>query len=278
MQVFNDALGVTVDVPDTPQRIVSLVSSATESIFAMGCPERVVGVSTYCARYVESLARPVAGDYLTVDWNLLQRLDPDLVFVTTGLQRKLGLKLVDRGYPTYAFALPHSLGGICENFMLLGGLLNDVDAARRLRQQWEAHFSKLRQAQPSRSPWVYVELWFGRHQRTIGGLGFISDLIESIGARNLFRDNPRPYFVPELAHVAKRRPDIVIFFSEPEFPINGRALVHERNWDQWPNPPIVIESTIQKGRNVIHDGPSLMETAAWLSSRVNEWAAWKHSG
>jgi ABC-type Fe3+-hydroxamate transport system substrate-binding protein len=152
-------------------------------------------------------------------------------------------------------------------------LLNDTRAARHLRRQWEAHFLKLRQAQPSPSPWVYVELWFGRHQRTIGGLSFISDLIASVGGKPLFRENPRPYFVPHLAEVAKRQPDIVIFFSEPEFPVDGQTLMLERGWDRWTQPPFMIESTITKGKNVIHDGISLMETASWLSSCFQEWAA-----
>ena len=272
MQIFNDALGTAVDIPETPRRIVSLVSSATEAVFAMGSGHRVVGVSCYCHRYVESLTAPIAGDYLKVDWNLLDQLAPDLVLVTTGLQRQLGLKLLKRRYPAYALPLPLSLCGILENIILLGGLLNDTRAARHLRRKWEAHFFKLRQAQPSPSPWVYIELWFGKYQRTIGGLSFISDLIASVGGKPLFRENPRSYFVPDLTEVAKRQPDIVIFFSEPEFPVDGQTLMLERGWDRWPQPSFVIESTITKGRNVIHDGISLMETASWLSACFTEWA------
>jgi ABC-type Fe3+-hydroxamate transport system substrate-binding protein len=275
MQSFNDALGASVDIPDRPQRIVTLVSSATEAVFAMGSGHRVVGVSCYCHRYVESLTIPVVGDYLSVDWNLLHQLAPDLVLVTTGLQRQLGLKLLTRGYPVYALPLPLSLCGILENIILLGGLLNDTRAARHLRRQWEAHFFELRQAQASPSPWVYAELWFGKNQQTIGGLSFISDLIASVGGKPLFRENPRPYLVPDLTEVAKRQPDIVIFFSEPEFPVDGQTSIQERGWDRWPQPPFVIESTITKGRNLIHDGISLMETASWLSSCFQEWATKK---
>ena len=272
MQIFNDVLGTAVDIPETPRRIVSLVSSATEAVFAMGSGHRVVGVSCYCRRYVEFLMAPIAGDYLKVDWNLLDQLAPDLVLVTTGLQRQLGLKLLERGYPAYALPLPLSLCGIAENIILLGGLLNDTRAARHLRRKWEAHFFKLWQEQPLSSPWVYIELWFGKYQRTVGGLSFISDLIASVGGKPLFCENPRSYFVPDLTEVAKRQPEIVIFFSEPEFPVDGQTLILERGWDRWPQPPFVIESTITKGRNVIHDGISLMETASWLSACFKEWA------
>ena len=275
MRIFNDTLGIEVDIPDEPQRIVSLVSSATEAIFAMGCGNRVVGVSCYCSRYVASLTSPVVGDYLNVDWDLLKRLSPDLVLVTAGLQRHLGLKLAAKGYPTYAFPLPNSLFGILENFVLLGGLLNDIGAARHLCQKWEVHFSLLRQRKVSPPPWVYVELWFGRHQRTVGGLGFITHMIESVGGKNIFRDNPTPYFIPELAEIETRQPDIVVFFSEPEYPVDARVFMLKRGWDLWPQPPFLIESTIQKGMNMIHDGPSIMQTASWLDSRFKEWASQK---
>jgi ABC-type Fe3+-hydroxamate transport system substrate-binding protein len=47
MRIFNDTLGTEVDIPDKSQRIVSLVSSVTEAIYAMGCGKRVVGISCY---------------------------------------------------------------------------------------------------------------------------------------------------------------------------------------------------------------------------------------
>lgn len=273
MRIFNDALGATVDLPDTPHRIVILASSATETVFALGYGHRVVGVSSYCGRYVDSLKIPVVGDYLGVDWDLLHQLAPDLVLVTTGLQRQLGEKLLKKGYPVYALPLPFSLCGIVENIAILGALLNDTRAARHLRRQWELHFFKLRQVQPAPAPRVYTELWFGKNQQTIGGSGFISDLIAAVGGKPLFRENPRPYLVPDLIEVARRQPDIVIFFSEPEFPVAGRSSIRGRGWDRWPRPPFVIESTTAKGRNLIHDGISLMETASWLSSCFQEWAA-----
>jgi ABC-type Fe3+-hydroxamate transport system substrate-binding protein len=273
MQIFSDALGASIDIPATPRRIVSLVSSATEAAFAMGAGHRVVGVSCYCRRYVASLTAPVVGDYLKVDWQLLQQLAPDLVLVTTGLQRQLGLALIKRGFPAYGIPLPLSLCGILENIILLGGLLNDIGAADRLREELETHFSGLRQTRPQPAPRVYTELWFGRHQRTIGGLTFISDMMASCGGIPLFREDPRPYFKPDLIEVAKRQPDIVVFFSEPEFPVDGSESIRERGWDQWRRPPLVIESTITKGQNVIHDGVSIGKTAAWLNTRFQQWAS-----
>lgn len=64
-----------------PKRIVSLAPSITESLFALGLGERVVGITSYC-RYppeVEGIAR--IGGYLTPSYEALAAARPDLVIV-----------------------------------------------------------------------------------------------------------------------------------------------------------------------------------------------------
>lgn len=56
-------------------------------------------------------------------------------------------------------------------------------------------------------------------------------------------------------------------FSEPEHPVDPAALVAERGWDRAFAPRLVV-STTDRGRNLIHDGPSLLETARWLAGEL----------
>ena len=55
-------------------------------------------------------------------------------------------------------------------------------------------------------------------------------------------------------------------FSEPEHPVDAAALVRERGWER-AFAPRVVASTTDLGRNLIHDGPSFVETARWLRAR-----------
>ncbi|MCS6949906.1 MAG: helical backbone metal receptor [bacterium] len=277
MRVFCDTLGVEVELPERPQRVVCLVSSLTETLFEMGCADRIAGISAYCSRYVPSHRIPAVGDYLRVDEALLQQIDPDLILVTTGIQRALGVKLARAGYPVYALPLPSSLSGVMENVNLLGGLMNEVEAARRLRQRWEQQFQTLPLTAPVRRPRVYIELWFGRHLRTVGALSFVHDLVESAGGDNLFGRDRRAYFSPDLEQVERLRPDVLLFHTEPDdYPVDVPALIEERGWHRWKPAPYVVVGGVQKGRNIIHDGPSIMETATWLQAHFHFWA--KHFG
>jgi ABC-type Fe3+-hydroxamate transport system substrate-binding protein len=62
-----------------PQRIVSLAPSLTETLFALGVGERVVGVTRYCSHPAEALELPKIGGHLDPNFEAIVRLEPDLV-------------------------------------------------------------------------------------------------------------------------------------------------------------------------------------------------------
>lgn len=249
-----------------PRRIVSLLPSATESLARMGCISRVAGVSEYCSRYVEHLDAPVIGQYLNADISTIRALKPDLVITTSGIQLKLARRLAASGLPVYVIPLPRGLHGILENILILGGLVNELPAAHTLIGEMREKADLLRTSNPVRKPKVYAELWLGRHMRAVGGGSFIRDLIDLAGGTLLFGDAPQDYFTPDFDAVAALQPDIHLFFHEPEYLIDPNELVRERNWKT--STPVII-STVKCGENLIQDGPSLLDTAAWLQRQIH---------
>jgi len=264
LKIYCESLMRKLEFPDKIERIVSLVSGFTETIFEMGHGERIVGVSKYCSRYVNHPSAEVVGDYLKVDLSKLKSLRPDLVLLTTGVQTQLALDLLRKNLPVYVLPLPRSINGVWENVMLIGGLLNDVKSARELVLRWQKVFFNGRETLSER-PSAYVELWFGKHMRTVGGLSFVNDLVEYAGVKNIFSDVNESFFVPPLKEVHRRRPKFIIFFYEPEFPIDPYRIVESRGWN-WKAK--LIESTVECGKNLIHDGPSMMRTIQWLREQI----------
>lgn len=271
-RVYCDALGAPVHVPDSPARVVSLVSGVTEAICAMGCGHRIAGVSAYCHRYVPDLQAPVVGDYLTVDYERLADLKPDLMLLTTGVQRALARKLSGAGYPVYVVPLPSSIHGVLENVMLVGGLLGEVEAARRLADAWTESLRAIRSSAGDRRVRVFPELWFGKHVRVPGGLTFINDMIGFAGGINVFGEAAQAYMTLDPVDAAARTPDVWLLFSEPEYPVDGRALMRERGWDRAMPGLRLVEAGVEPHRNMIHDGPSMVSAVRWLSERIAECA------
>jgi ABC-type Fe3+-hydroxamate transport system substrate-binding protein len=268
MRLVCELLGNSLELPACPRRIISLVSSATETIVELGGGDRVIGVSPYCHRYVPELAAPVVGEYVTADIEALRALQPDLILLTTGIQAQLAQRLANAGLPAYALPLPASRFGILENIVTTGALIGELPAARALANRLAAAAETLMAQTPAVRPRVYTELWCGKYPRMVGGRCFVHDLIELAGGDNIFATNPGGYLPLDLPSVAASHPQTAIFFSEPEYPVSAAVLLTERGWNGLFSER-VIECGVEKGRNLIHDGPSYFATAAWLRTQLH---------
>ncbi|ABS27750.1 ABC transporter substrate-binding protein [Anaeromyxobacter sp. Fw109-5] len=268
MKITSPLLGTALELPARPARIVSLVSSATETLFALGAGDAVAGVTPYCARYVPGLAAPVVADYVSAEIEAVRAVAPELVIATDGVQLPLARRLAAAGLPVALLPVPQSRFGILENTVALGALCGRLAEARSLCDALERACADLVASAPAPRPRAYAELWFGRHLRRPGGRAFVHDLLWLAGLDPVHGARPDAYAPPELDEVPRLAPEWVIVFSEPEHPIDARALVRERGWDRAFAPRVLASST-DRGRNLIHDGPSFVETARWLRGAIS---------
>ncbi len=93
----------------TPQRIVSVVPSVTESLFAIGAGPRVVGVGSFDKYPPEVERLPRVGALIDPDVERILSLRPDLV-VTYASQDDLNAQLAHAGIRTF----PYKHGGVDE--------------------------------------------------------------------------------------------------------------------------------------------------------------------
>jgi ABC-type hemin transport system substrate-binding protein len=82
-----------------PQRIVSTSPSITETLFALGIGDRVVGVSQFYNYPPEVQKLPKVGSYISPDAEAIARLAPDLVVLeqnSSALAERLDLPWIIR--------------------------------------------------------------------------------------------------------------------------------------------------------------------------------------
>ena len=79
---ITDDAGREVTIESEPQSIVSIQTSNTEILYALGVGERMIGVSDYCNYPEEALSVQKVGGQ-DMDAELILSLLPDIVFVTT---------------------------------------------------------------------------------------------------------------------------------------------------------------------------------------------------
>ncbi|MDF1589146.1 MAG: helical backbone metal receptor [Gammaproteobacteria bacterium] len=76
-----DEMPITTVEPTSPQRIISIAPSITESLFALGVGDRVIAVSDYCDYPSQVATLPKVGGFLDPNLEAILALQPDLVIL-----------------------------------------------------------------------------------------------------------------------------------------------------------------------------------------------------
>ncbi|MEB3765465.1 MAG: helical backbone metal receptor [Desulfurococcales archaeon] len=213
-KIYSEILGEYVELPDKPSRIISLAPSITETLYLLGLEQRIVAVSHFCNKPREAKQKPRIGSYFQVNMKKLEELDPDLVLVTTGAQRKLALELHSKGYKVYPVPLPTSIYGIIDNTITIGYVTNTIDPARKLARQL-ARKATLLEGQVKNNPRIYYEIWLGGPV-TIGAYSYITDALNHIGAKTCFEDHEQPWIInPDPDQIKQCNPGIILYEIPP---------------------------------------------------------------
>ena len=211
LQVIDDR-GTTVTFAHTPQRIVSMLPSLTESVCALGQCQRLVGVDRY-SNYPTSLKNlPKLGGGMDPDIEGITALKPDVVLVAgksraTEKLESLGIKVVALEPKTHA-DVKRVLGAL--------GVLLAVPDAQGAQQVWRVIDSSLSAAAQSlpakaRAARVYFEV--GRGPYAASEASFIGETLSRLGVKNVVpaRLGLFPRLNPE--YVVRANPDVIMMGS-----------------------------------------------------------------
>ena len=197
-------------VARVPLRVVSLVPSDTETLFAMGLGARVVGRTRYCvepAGQVEHI--PVCGGTKDIDVDAVRALAPDLVLCNQEENARAPLEALAKSGLLLYVSFPHRLADGIRHIARLARLLGvarepDVVALVRRGHQLLAEVERERSARTEGSELpVFTPIWMDPLM-TMSGSTFGSDMLAMAGARNVFGDRQRLY--PLAADLGKADP------------------------------------------------------------------------
>ncbi len=202
-----DDRGATVNLPQAPQRIVSLLPSLTESVCALGACARLVATDRW-SNWPESVKRlPKLGGLDDANIELIVTQRPDLVLLAPSSRlatrlRSLGLTVAELD----AQDLP-------EVQRMLGKVAVLIGQPQAAAQRWQAMQAEIRDAQAlvpvqARGQRVYFEV--SSTPYAAGESSFIGQLLRSLGARNVVPAalGPFPKLNPEF--VVKAEPDLIM--------------------------------------------------------------------
>lgn len=217
-RVITDELGRTISVGLDPRRIVSLAPSITETLFALGAGDRIVGVTTYCDYPPEAAQKDKVGDTLRPSVEKIIALKPDLAIISTSSQLESYLqKLEEVGIPVY-INNPRNIDEAISSIEKIGELAGAGSQGRELAASLRARVAAVRAgAATEKKPVLFL---LGTDPLIVpGGSTFINDMIEKAGGQSISSDLKADYpqFSPETA-VARAPQVIFLQAGESELP------------------------------------------------------------
>jgi iron complex transport system substrate-binding protein len=199
-----------------PGRIVSTSPNITETLFALGLGDRVVGVSTYCRFPAEAVKLPRVGTFLRPDTEIIARLEPDLVFLNTG-PNAAASQLGSLGIKT-AMVESGSLAHVFTTIRGIGAAAGVPDRAAKLVADINRRLDRMKSAVAGRAP-KRVLIIVGRQTGTltdivaVGRGSYLSDIAAIAGGINAL-DTTTQYPRISMETIISVAPDVLIDIGE----------------------------------------------------------------
>jgi iron complex transport system substrate-binding protein len=260
-----------------PSRIVSTSPSITETLFALGLGDRVVGVSTFCRFPPEVRKLPKVGTFLKPDAELIAGLRPDLVVIhekANGIDRRLAslhipFVVVDRG----------TTESVLTSIRQIGAAAGVPDRATALVTGIEQKLSALR-AQNRSTSHPRVLFIIGRRSGMLAdlvGVGkgtYLNDLIEIGGGTNVLNIPRQPeYPRVSMETVLRFDPDVIIDTVDMGAQESARVppAAVERLWSAYPTLTAVKTKRLYAATidALVVPGPRIVEAAEWVSDLLH---------
>jgi len=209
-----DDLGTIHFFNKIPQRIITLAPNLTEMIYDLGLENKLVGNTLYC-NYPDAAQKiEKVGNLLTVNFEKIVALKPDLVFITVeGNTKETYDKFSQLGIEIFV-SNPRDFEGIKKTYLDIGKIFRIEDAAKFKITRWDSIITKtavLSKNFPTRSAMFIVDL---KPLMIAGGKTFLNEFMVTCGLKNIAADSPVNYPMFSREEILKRDPDYIILTAD----------------------------------------------------------------
>lgn len=186
-RTMTDSYGRTVTFNHTPQRIISLSPSITESIFLLECEDRLVGISDFCNYPPETKNIKHVGGMQNINIESLLSLQPDLVLIGSIVSKENVNKIEQAGIPVFTIRFETSIHEIKPMLETLGTILNKKELAQQHIAIMEKQISQVKQTNNTKQqPSVCYIVGYGKAgDFTAPGNSHINEIITLAGGYNV---------------------------------------------------------------------------------------------
>jgi iron complex transport system substrate-binding protein len=242
-----------------PQRIVSGIPSATETLFALGLGDRVVGVTTNCNYPPEAARKPKVGGF-ALNLERVVSLQPDLLVLDENLQQREIDRCRALRIPLLTLK-PKTIDEVC------GSIVNVADVAG-VRERGEKLSAAIKRRVAAVEPKRLDLLFVLRRPRVLvivgneplivaGGGTLIDDILKRLGAENQAAGARSAYPQYSYERLLKDDPDYIIV---PRGMVRRGEIEQRGKW-----PVLCIDPDL-----IARAGPRIADAVEQIARFINE--------
>ena len=256
-RTFVDDFGRKLYLAKIPKRIVSLAPSITETLFAIGLNDEIVGVTEFCDFPPQALEKPKVG-YSQPNLETLVALQPDLIVAPKSFLRvDLLTRLEQLKIPTFLLE-PKTVEDILTHVRVLGRIVGRVPESLKLSESLRKRISALSFQLKGRSRPTLLVVLNTDPLITVGPGSYIHQLIEMAGARNAAEQASMPYPRFNLEEVLRQNPAYLLF---PIGKYEGIPQAEQDQWRRWTSLEAVKQNNLVQVQSDLlnRPGPRVVE-------------------
>ncbi len=254
-----------------PQRIVSLVPSVTETVFALGRGAAVVGVSRYCDHPAAVADLPRVGTFNEPVAEAIAALRPDLILTTPTPGNESPVRALERaGLRVEVVQGDASVADVRASILAVAGFIAAGDAGQALMASIDAELAAVRERTRSAPP-VSVAVVVGHDPLVLAGpASYLGEIVALAGGDNIAGALGGRWPRVGWEFLVASAPSVIIDVSMGDEGARDPAALTER-WSRYPGIPAVASGRVfgHGADLLLRPGPRLGRAAAALAEMLH---------
>ncbi|HZJ83392.1 MAG TPA: ABC transporter substrate-binding protein [Clostridia bacterium] len=205
-----DSIGRAITIEKKPEKVISMSPNNTETLFALGLGDKVVGVSTYCNYPEEATEKDKVGDFWEPNVELIVAADPDILFVGNAAPPEFIEKMEDNDIIVVALE-GYDLDGTYQAILNTGKIMGVQDKADDLIGSMKAQVSeiegKVKEADKIKA--YFIISYGDQGDFTAGSGSFVDEIINIAGGENIAGDMDQPWAEYSIEKLIEKDPEII---------------------------------------------------------------------
>jgi iron complex transport system substrate-binding protein len=207
-----DETGRTVRLPQPVERIVSLAPNLTETVYALGLQDHLVGDTEYCDYPPEAQKKQKVGGTINPSIEEVAALRPDVVLMTSINRFETERALDNLNIPVYATD-PHNVQEILSSTIKLADALGVAQNGVTLAGELQQRLSDLQQRIGELAPRRVLFVVWTEPLISVGKNTFIADALRKAGAVSIV-ETTQDWPKVSLEEVVRLQPEFLVFTTQ----------------------------------------------------------------